>query len=196
MSMLLLIAALVAGQTPHPPEPIAPETWITPDDYPVEAMQNVWDGRVGFSVMVTPQGAVGECSVTQSSGHAILDEATCDTLRSRAHFKPALDINGRPVSGTYSDNINWMIPNRGPVKLAPLSGQIEFDVDAEGKGSNCRSTIPDGFWPNLSDLCTQFEKVSNIEPIVFSHQDGPRGTASRRHVMIHFDMKVSPSPPN
>jgi periplasmic protein TonB len=47
---------------------------------------------------------------TASSGSVWLDLATCRILRSRAHYRPALDAAGNAVSGTDSGSIVWRVP--------------------------------------------------------------------------------------
>jgi TonB family protein len=50
------------------------------------------------------------CSITQSSGHADLDEATCNNIIRRARFFPAQDDNGRAIAGEWSSRVRWQIP--------------------------------------------------------------------------------------
>jgi hypothetical protein len=51
-----------------------------------------------------------ETTITRSTGHDALDEATCRLLRQRAEFSPAKDSSGRIVPGSYSSSVNWRIP--------------------------------------------------------------------------------------
>jgi protein TonB len=59
---------------------------------------------------VGPDGRVQSCTVTSSSGHADLDDATCKNIQRRARFDPALDSNGQPTSGSWSSRVRWQIP--------------------------------------------------------------------------------------
>jgi TonB family protein len=77
--------------------------------YPVEALRNEWQGRVGFSLSVSAIGSVQQCTVNSSSGYAVLDNATCDIMR-RATFSPARNAAGSPVAGTYSSAVRWQVP--------------------------------------------------------------------------------------
>ena len=54
-------------------------------------------------------GRVIDCQVTQSSGHADLDAATCTNVKRRARFDPAVR-NGEKVQGSYSNRVRWQIP--------------------------------------------------------------------------------------
>jgi TonB family protein len=75
-----------------PPKPL-----FSRDDYPTEARANRWQGKVVADLTISAEGRVTACTIVQSSGHAVLDQKTCDILRSRATFKPARGANGRPV---------------------------------------------------------------------------------------------------
>ena len=77
--------------------------------YPLEALRNGWEGRTAFSLSITATGGVGQCTITASSGFAILDNETC-VMMQRASFSPARDGYGNPVSGTFSSGIRWQLP--------------------------------------------------------------------------------------
>ena len=97
---------------PQPPIPInAPASWVTTDDYPQKALREEREGITAFRVMVGPDGRVAACSTISSSGSFELDDATCQSVTQRARFKPALDSNGKPTSGSYSGRVRWSIPS-------------------------------------------------------------------------------------
>jgi TonB family protein len=77
--------------------------------YPLEAERNGWQGRVGFSLSISATGSVQQCTVTGSSGYAVLDNATCDMMR-RATFSPARNAGGNLVAATYNSAIRWQLP--------------------------------------------------------------------------------------
>jgi protein TonB len=87
-----------------------PGNWATTNDYPSRALREEREGTTGFRVTVGPDGKVTDCSITSSSGHADLDQATCDNVRRRARFNPAMDGEGQPTTGTYSNRVRWVIP--------------------------------------------------------------------------------------
>jgi protein TonB len=87
-----------------------PANWATTNDYPSRALREDRAGTTGFRVTVGPDGRVTSCSVTSSSGHPDLDEATCSNVTRRARFTPASDGEGQPTSGSYSNRIRWVIP--------------------------------------------------------------------------------------
>ncbi len=87
-----------------------PGSWATTNDYPSRALREEREGTTGFRVTVGPDGKVTDCSVTSSSGHSDLDEAACANIRRRARFAPAVDGNGNPTTGSYSNRVRWVIP--------------------------------------------------------------------------------------
>jgi len=112
-AMLLFLLAQV---TPDPLAPLPPPTnrgmvsLFSNDDYPKEAMRHRWQGTVQVDLEVSPEGRVSGCRVVRSSGHAVLDKATCDIMRVRAKFIPAKDRNGDPTVDVYrSPPIQWRI---------------------------------------------------------------------------------------
>jgi hypothetical protein len=38
--------------------------------------------------------------------------ATCNIMRRRARYRPAMDSNGNPVAGTIVQQIEWKAPSR------------------------------------------------------------------------------------
>lgn len=87
-----------------------PGNWATTNDYPARALREEREGTTGFRVSVGPDGRVTDCQITSSSGHADLDQATCDNVRRRARFTPATDGEGNPTTGSYSNRVRWVIP--------------------------------------------------------------------------------------
>ncbi|MEO6716180.1 MAG: energy transducer TonB [Novosphingobium sp.] len=87
-----------------------PGSWATTNDYPSRALREEREGTASFRVAVGPDGRVTDCQITGSSGHADLDAATCENVRRRARFAPAMDGEGNPTTGTYSNRVRWVIP--------------------------------------------------------------------------------------
>ena len=114
-------APSVAPPPPPPPPPTVdksrpgkprnnPGSWATPNDYPSRALQQEREGTTGFRVTYGADGKVIDCQVTSSSGHADLDAAACSNIKRRARFDPALDREGNPSGGSYSNRVTWRIP--------------------------------------------------------------------------------------
>ena len=102
-----------------------PGAWAGSFDYPPLALREEREGTTAFKLTVNNEGRVSDCTVTASSGHADLDEVTCNRVTARAEFYPAQDKMGRPTIGHYSNRVRWQIPNhvsmtsfpRGPVAM-------------------------------------------------------------------------------
>lgn len=87
-----------------------PGRWITDNDYRTSWINRGYSGVASFSLEISASGRVSDCRITQSTGHDALDAATCRLLTSRARFEPAKDNTGNSVAGTYSNSVNWTIP--------------------------------------------------------------------------------------
>jgi len=105
---------------PDPPAPgftakrAAPRnsgTWIDDRDYPPSGIRNELEGSVGYRLVVGTNGRVSSCELTRTSGHRVLDDATCRLLSNRARFDPATDETGAKVMGTYSGSVTWELPD-------------------------------------------------------------------------------------
>lgn len=79
------------------------------ENYPRRAAQEEIEGTVGVRVTVTGDGRATACSVTSSSGSSILDEAACKDLERYGRFDPALDVDGNPISASWSTRITYKL---------------------------------------------------------------------------------------
>lgn len=86
-------------------------TYFSVDDYPLSERRHGAEARVGFAIVVGPDGRVSRCTVTTSSGSRRLDRATCDILTRRARYLPARNALGVPIDGRDSGTISWPIPS-------------------------------------------------------------------------------------
>ncbi|MEG8053304.1 TonB family protein [Sphingomonas aerolata] len=76
---------------------------------------------VGVRYTVETTGRVTGCSITRSSGNAVLDATTCRLIELRFRYRPWLDAAGRPVRSTVVHNQEW-VNELGPRgrRLIPL----------------------------------------------------------------------------
>ena len=115
MTVLIWLAVVAATAHPHEPQSHGQPararanlaSYISHSDYPRTALANREQGTVHFVLTVGPNGRVGDCRVTQSSGSAALDSATCRIMRARARFTPARDAAGHPTADTIESSIGW-----------------------------------------------------------------------------------------
>jgi TonB family protein len=97
--------------------------WNYPNqsDYPAKAKLEKRSGITYLDLSIDNTGAVSDCKVTTSSGHADLDLKSCEIAKARAEYTPALDIEGKPSNGRISTGVAWSLPNVADAKAT--SGQ-------------------------------------------------------------------------
>lgn len=79
-----------------------PQNWLGKKDYPRELSRVGIGGLVRMRLIVSEQGRVERCMGV--SRLAPLSDATCKALIERARFLPALDAEGKPMTGLYIGN--------------------------------------------------------------------------------------------
>ena len=93
-------------QVVRPPEERQPtQSLVSPDDYPAAA--NGARGSVGITLLVDQEGRAVACEITQRSASPALDFTTCNLLKRRARFTPAIDRNGNPSLGRIAVEVDW-----------------------------------------------------------------------------------------
>lgn len=108
-----------SSRQPNPVPKGNPGTWVNMNDYPTGALMDQTEGTTGFRVTVGPDGRVTDCVIISSSGSPDLDVATCTNVKRRARFDPALDANGSPTNGKYTNRVRWQIPSFVPLISFP-----------------------------------------------------------------------------
>lgn len=75
---------------------------ITSRDYPPDVAR-YWPrgGAVFIAVRVLPSGRATDCKINRSIGIPAIDQWTCRLVEERATFRPATDVNGRPVAAWF-----------------------------------------------------------------------------------------------
>lgn len=79
-------------------------------DYPRAALRARAEGSVSVRYTVAADGRVRGCTVTRSSGHAVLDATTCRLIERRFVYRPATNARGEPVPQAVSKTYDWMVP--------------------------------------------------------------------------------------
>jgi TonB family protein len=102
------LASVTASSSVSPKGDVS--QWIRLDDYPRTALRDGHEGTVGFRLAVGSDGKVFGCTITKSSGHNDLDEATCAGMTKRAKFEAAKDGAGNKVAGSYQSRVSWKLP--------------------------------------------------------------------------------------
>ena len=83
-------------------------------DYPRAVRRAGIEGIVYVRFTVRPDGGVGACAVTRSSGSKMLDETTCRLIQRRFRYRPARDAQGRPIADEVSNFYEWRLGPRPP----------------------------------------------------------------------------------
>jgi protein TonB len=109
----------VAPPAPPAPPAAAPPSPATPkgrgnvfsdDDFPDASRRAEEQGVTRVSYVIGTDGKVSSCTVTQSSGFARLDDATCKIIMRRFRFNPATR-DGQPVPETKTQPVRWQLKN-------------------------------------------------------------------------------------
>jgi protein TonB len=88
-----------------------PGLWVTDADYRSRWIREERFGTARFRLEIAANGRVDSCTITRSTGHAVLDTATCDLITKRARFDPATDSTGARIGGVYESSIRWVLPD-------------------------------------------------------------------------------------
>ena len=88
-----------------------PARWVTDSDYRSRWIREGLHGTAKFRLDIAANGKVSDCVITQSTGHDVLDQATCELIAKRARFAPATGPTGLVTEGTYSSSIRWVLPD-------------------------------------------------------------------------------------
>ena len=81
---------------------------ISIDDYPSAALRFGWQGDVTVAYTIGTDGRPTKCTVAQSSGHDVLDAATCAIVTRRMCYKPAMQ-NGVAVESPGTFHFRWRL---------------------------------------------------------------------------------------
>jgi periplasmic protein TonB len=97
------------GRGMTPPRQIRGRLYTS--DIPVEVQESGTGGTVHVRYVVEADGRASNCTVTQSSGNALLDRTTCRLIEQRFRFVPTKDPAGRSIRSNIVENHTWHIEN-------------------------------------------------------------------------------------
>lgn len=161
------------------PAPLGdPGSWATPSDYPAAALREDAEGASRFTLAVDMKGMPTACTITQTSGHAVLDERTCAVLMERARFSPARDIKGNAIGGTWSSSVRWVIPDMQRGAPSPMDYTVSFTVERDGTVTDCSANGLDEF-VRANGPCEGFASVK------FAPPTDAEGNVVRRRIVLH-----------
>ena len=77
------------------------------DAYPLEMLQRGRSGAVQVRIVVGPDGAPTDCIPDEAFSTAGFTESACTAMIRYARFEPALDADGKPVTGFWATSITY-----------------------------------------------------------------------------------------
>lgn len=63
--------------------------------------------KLDFTLEVAPDGKATGCKLSRTFRSPLVNKELCEILMRRSQLSPALDSEGRPVSGTYTGRIDF-----------------------------------------------------------------------------------------
>lgn len=91
------------------PEPIgSPRAWLSMEDYPDEMWRAHKGGVVSIRLVIDEEGSVKNC-IADVEQRGPFEDAVCKGISKRAHFKPALDANNKPMR-SYRPHVVQFLP--------------------------------------------------------------------------------------
>ena len=116
--------------------------------YPPRALAAKEEGAVGFRVTLDSQGTVTQCEVTHSSGHALLDEETCNLITLHAVFKPDPGMAQSQVR-TSDGLIAWKLPGSTTALSSPQPVKNPAGLDKV----ICKKSVRTGSLAGIERTC-------------------------------------------
>ncbi len=192
-------ALRIPPPAPAPPgnyaSPARPVDWqaISPQqaDYPNSSWAAGEEDIVRYSVEIDAEGNASNCVVIESSGFGALDAKTCEIVLARGKFEPALDEDGVPIAGIFTESHNWR--KREPEFPGSVTVRVRFTIDETGETTECEVLETSGV---MSDsMKRSFER----EPCPGSGRNrGPyrdeNGVPVAKQVTVAFVINVEDAP--
>jgi TonB family protein len=145
---------------------------FTYHDYPAQALDRDEQGTVRVVLRIDSSGAIAACMIKQSSGSDLLDKRTCDVIRRRAHFEPALDRRGRRVASTLTQSVEWRIAE-DLFPSEPWVSRSILTLSADRKPMACRFEYEGALaTPGHSSQSCSVEGVNANAPILREIPEG------------------------
>ncbi|MEA3050169.1 MAG: hypothetical protein QOG84_2005 [Sphingomonadales bacterium] len=185
-------------------------------DYPADALRRHEQGKVGFHLDIDAAGGVAGCTITQSSGSASLDEATCRLIKARARFSPVRDAGGKAVPDTFDGHIVWHLDDDTAPAPPPGSslatlfsdadypmaalrrheqGKVDFrlDIDSAGGVTGCTVTHSSGSVSLDEATCRLLKERAHFSPARDAAGNAVPDTFDG-HIIWRIDDDTSASP--
>lgn len=173
-----------------------PSSYITPADYPVDALRNGQQGVVRVVLTVGPDGTVKGCEVVTSSGSASLDSATCRLLTTRPQFTPARNAQGQTREDRVRTSVRWVLP-AGAIGSVEDLLEMSVVVGADGKTSACEAMRRSGdkVERRSEPGCERSGPSANANAGMRAALDGKGGTIRARTWLLRSPSEPWPTRP-
>lgn len=78
-------------------------------DYPDRAVERGAVGSTELLLTISPEGVPIDCRPIRATGHKDLDQKTCEVLRKKGRFTPAVDRAGQPMQSPIVFSVAWRV---------------------------------------------------------------------------------------
>ncbi len=89
------------------------------ENYPIPIIRRDVKGTAKINVLVTTNGRAANCQIKQSSGDSIIDQWACLGTIRYARFTPAIDGDGEPTLGQWTQSFTLTLGNPGKEEATP-----------------------------------------------------------------------------
>lgn len=87
----------------------APSDWFRSADYPKNMLNELRTGLVYFRLLVDPDGTISDCTIQRSPMPVEFAVRTCEVVKQRGSFVPALDADGEPIRSYWLGAVRWVL---------------------------------------------------------------------------------------
>jgi protein TonB len=85
---------------------------VSARDYPKATRALRLGSAVTIALTVNPEGRATDCRILRASRDPDADRVTCRLALERFRFRPARDVDGKPIPSTYGWQQRWFTPER------------------------------------------------------------------------------------
>ncbi|HEX8364687.1 MAG TPA: energy transducer TonB [Allosphingosinicella sp.] len=131
-------------------------------DYPTAALRAGHQGSVIIRVRIGTTGRIEGCEIVESSGHEVLDDATCRRVSGRYRYFPAIGDDGRPTVDAIMHRVAWTLPS--PMRTVDVA--LESHLRAGRPGPARLRGAPEAFDYPASALAARAQGTTVIRFVV------------------------------
>ena len=115
------------------------------DNYPPESLRLGEEGHVGLKLEIDGAGKLMSCMVSQSSGYARLDRASCDVMLIHViKLKAPAPTDGRRGNAVRDGAIDWQLPPTTPRPATPPPHSPDTELREAAEKITCAVSARQG----------------------------------------------------